>query len=351
MRTATFCFYGICIEVLAESLNVIQQLENDFVFFQKPTERIDFSFLIRSETKRPRHWLPFPRIGRSRFYLAPFGELRLCFFEKSWVSYRHHEGKCEIFSDPSTAYEVSLMMLLAYVGEALDRKGIHRIHGLAIAWQGAGAILLAPSGGGKSTLAMQLLSDSEIGLLSDDVPWVTSQREILAFPQRIALKSPPLLPPDQYWVFRRFRYGEKYVVKNSVFREKIAARAPLRWIIIMDSKRGTASLSQVPRWKLWIPLLRWLLVGHETPQIWEVFLRLSFRNWLSKVGIFLRRLWLVIKLTTQCRAANFRTSENAEESAECLKHFLKNNLRKNNKPASDDFIIPFEENHTAQKAY
>ena len=57
----------------------------------------------------------------------------------------------------------------------LDGKGLHRIHGLGLEYRGEGALLLLPSGGGKTTMTMgscSLLRDRGVRLISEDSPLI-----------------------------------------------------------------------------------------------------------------------------------------------------------------------------------
>lgn len=314
-------FHGVTARVASVYAHVLEDLKNDFAYFLTGPGESDLSLTVQSLEVAPKGWIPLPRLGRSRFFLSPPGETRVAYFEKSRVVYRFHRGRCEVYSDAATAYEVAYLMLLAYVGEALDRKGIHRIHGLGMTWRGDGMIVLAPSGGGKSTLALELLRSPEMAILSDDVPWVNPRGEILAFPQRIALKTRPTIAPEFVRTFRRVRYGEKFVVGSRYFEQRIVEKSPLRWLVVIDSKRGSALLEKRSRIFLIWPLLRWLVLGLETPQVWEVFVRLTPSDLWAKAKILFSRARLAWRLGRQSQAASFRLSPHVTESGETLKRF------------------------------
>ena len=118
-------------------------------------------------------------------------------------------------------------------------------------------------------------------------------------------------------------YGEKYVVGSDFFGPAVMNESPVQWLIIGNKKKKEkAEISQVNRMHLVWPLLKWLVIGYETPQIWEFFLRPSLSDVVFKAGILLSRLRSAFKLLTGVRVARFQFSKDAAQSALVFESFF-----------------------------
>ena len=59
--------------------------------------------------------------------------------------------------DSDLLYEATYLFLLSRIGEFLDSRRLHRIHAMAVGFHGRAVLAIFPMGGGKSTLAAELL--------------------------------------------------------------------------------------------------------------------------------------------------------------------------------------------------
>jgi hypothetical protein len=119
------------------------------------------------------------------------------YFGQALNIYDKAASRCQIISDNlELAHEIAYLTILSRVSEALERKRLHRIHGLGIESGGKGTIVLLPSGGGKSILALSLLrQNNQFLLISEDSPLLRADGHLLPFPLRIGV-HPQSLPPD-----------------------------------------------------------------------------------------------------------------------------------------------------------
>jgi hypothetical protein len=315
--------HGVRVRVTSDCQSVLKDLAHDFHYFaRRPTKKRAFEIQVGPGDSDSLDWKKTFSLGRATFFLSPKKSQRVCFFGKAWVQYHFEEQYAVIrCDDKKIAYEVCYFCILAYAGEMLDKEGLHRLHGLGLNIDGTGAIVLAPSGTGKSTWAMRYITGSNAKLLSDDMPLIGPNNQMFAFPQRIALREVPEIPRRYVRKFSRARYGEKYVVGAEFFRKRIADRSPLSWLILTQ-RNGNDVIRQVSRFRLVWPLMKWLVIGFETPQIWELFVRPSPSDVLQKSHILARRLVTAARLVRSCRAAEFHISQSPEKSVLALEKFL-----------------------------
>src|SRR5690606_25488273 len=78
--------------------------------------------------------------------------------------------------------ELAYLMVHARLGPLLEARGLVRVHGLGLVVNERAAVLLTPSGGGKSRLALSLLQLPEVRLLSDDIVLLDWRGRAQAFP-------------------------------------------------------------------------------------------------------------------------------------------------------------------------
>lgn len=315
-------FHGLSVRVRAEGLGALLSLvDHDFAYFTGPCSPAPtFNIELR---RGPPGDGPVGA-GRSRFVRWRARETVVLFFGTARVRYRFAEGQVEITSeDPQSAYEALYLSLLSLMGEALDDRGLHRLHGFAFRGWGRGVILLGASGAGKSTLGLELLERSTIDLISDDTPLVARGAAMRAFPQRIALKERPDFADEQVRRFPRQLSEEKFVVSVGRYRDRVAAEAEIDWLVLLRrSGEISPSVRRCARWRAAWPLAKWLVIGYETPQIWELFLRPSARDVLKKARIALSRARVAWDLFWRARVATLERAGTPEQCRLALSSFL-----------------------------
>lgn len=327
-------FFGLRVSVGTPWESLAAELRHSYHYFltrggpnpiHTQTEGDRFRVLHQDEPA-PR-WGPSLRLWGTRLYWGRGGERRVCFFGSVWVAYHYKEGWAKVWGqDPKTIFEAIYLLLHSYVGEAMDRKGLHRIHGLGVSTKDRGAIFLGASGTGKSTLAMDLLRETDLGLLSDDMPLVDGHGTVHPFPQRIALKEAPPVESRFVRPFLRAKYSPKFVVSAEYFGARVGGARKLSRLVV-TRRLGAASptLRRLSSRELFVPLLKWLVVGWETPQIWQLFVR---GDLLAKGGILFRRVRTAWALGTGCegyalelgtdRRANWELARSIGEGAPCV---------------------------------
>lgn len=187
-----------------------------------------------------------------------------------------------ISANETLAQELGYLFLQSEIGRFLDEQGLHRVHALGLALpNGSSALVLLPSGGGKSTLALEALQSGGCQLLSDDSPLVDRFGNVHPFPLRLSFRKDAKLPDDwkaKATVFERRKHGEKLLVPTSALPSHSLPRPEEKFrpgFLIVARRHGNRkepSLSPMPKWKSSGPLLRDLVVGLGIPQVAELIL-------------------------------------------------------------------------------
>ncbi|MBI3298080.1 MAG: hypothetical protein HYZ75_07950 [Elusimicrobia bacterium] len=174
--------------------------------------------------------------------------------------------------EPDLLHELGYLFLHSRVGAALDRRGLHRVHALGFSWRGKGGLLLLPSGGGKTTLALALAARPEFALLSDDLPLLGADGRLRAFPQRLSLRGPGPFPfaSSVLRPFRRRRHGAKTLLDLSAYPGRLADAAPLEWLVVGCPGPGPTFAARCSRARAAAALLDGMVLGRGLPQVLEL---------------------------------------------------------------------------------
>lgn len=147
---------------------------------------------------------------------------------RALARYETGSGRFEVTSlDDDLLYESCYLYLLSHIGEALDEKGLHRIHAVAVSVDGQALLVLLPMGGGKSTLAAELIGHEGVKLLSDDSPMIDSRGHVYSFPTHLGLLpgSEDSIPEKHQRKIRRMEFGPKVLIDYEFFADQVAESA------------------------------------------------------------------------------------------------------------------------------
>ena len=70
------------------------------------------------------------------------------------------------------------------------------------------------------------------------------------------------------------------------------------------------------------PILKWMVIGYETPQVWEMYLRISPKELPAKVNILFKRLRSGFELWKQSNVAMLHLSGSPEATHPVIDKFL-----------------------------
>ncbi|MDX6768724.1 MAG: hypothetical protein SF051_04275 [Elusimicrobiota bacterium] len=216
--------------------------------------------------------------GWRGFKTRPDGGARLVRWDDgSWARCDYGRGEVVVHArDPERLRELGYLAALSRAGEALDRRGLHRVHALAVASPAGAALVLLPSGGGKSTLALELLRRGTLRVLSDESPLVDREGRVHPFPLRLALREGADLAglaPGDLRPFRRRGYGAKTLVEPAALRAESGPSAPVRWLLAGERSDGPPALAPLSRARALAALAGPLVLGAGLAQMAEYMAR------------------------------------------------------------------------------
>ena len=207
--------------------------------------------------------------------------------------------------DEHLAHEAAYHFLTSEIGAHLDRRGLPRLHALALSGaQGAVAVML-PSGGGKSTLALRALRAEGVRLLSEDTALMDRRGRLHPFPLRIGVNAADAatLPPGQVRRLERMEFHPKLALEVEAFRDRIeTVPRPLRHLVIGCRSLGReARLEPDRRGSALAPLLREAVVGVGVYQGMEFLLQRGMVDAVRMAPAGLTRAWCSAALLSRAR--------------------------------------------------
>jgi hypothetical protein len=321
--------HGLIISLEAEDPQLVSWLLRPFRYFQR------------------NHGEPLVRISVKQEE-PPYNELpqvEAAFFTPRNVVYQDTDrkiidyfGKGIVFQNGNGSYEICgeeqnflneafYLLTLSLLGQYCDRKGMLRIHALALSCRDHAALILLPQGGGKSTLAMSMMSLPEIRYISDDDPIFNPSGEILPFPRPLGilnLESLSNIPPEYIYSVDRMEFGKKFYVDCDFWKDKIETRN-LKQIILISAKRvlnGQPSVHSLSRFRIFKILLRDAVIGIGLYQGMEFLFQSSSWDVLSKLPVFFKRLRRAVRLTLSSDPYLLVLGNDVCQNAQVLQQFL-----------------------------
>ncbi len=317
-------FAGVRVRLESDSAAALEALQRDFSLFAAPfaPEALAWRLDLRRGTavRRPgpgRPWAAWSE-GTTRRVVYDDGAT-------AWFDRARGLGAAAS-EDPLRLQETAHLAILAAVGEELDRRGLHRVHALGFERGGGAGLLLLPSGGGKSELALSLLMSRRARLLSEDTPLLDASGTVRPFPVRLSFRAGADLtgvPAERVRAYRRRRWGERRLVDADYFKDRVSGPVPLRWILIGEKADGRAArVRAASRADALAALGSALVVGVGVPQMAEWRLRLDASCAAGLVRACVSRLATACAAAARARTHRFRLSRSPAESAAALDAWL-----------------------------
>jgi hypothetical protein len=233
-----------------------------------------------------------------------------------------------VTEDLELAHEIGYLTILSRLSEALEKKRLHRIHGLGVESGGKGTIILLPSGGGKSTMALSILRErNQFRLISEDSPLIRQDGYLLPFPLRIGV-HPQNVPSDIDARFtrmdKRIEFSPKISIDIRYFGDQVSHQ-PVPVSSLLLGVRTTGRRTEiVPASRM--AVLRYVLansiIGIGLYQGLEFLLQKNLRESLQHLGLLGSRAYNNMVLLRRARVYRFLIGRDIARNYECLRDFL-----------------------------
>jgi hypothetical protein len=331
MESLNLDFHGIPVLLESMSGDLLSGLRRDFEYFVSPGGDREPALIL---TLDPDPAPPELRPDRSPdFVLRDWrayddGSLRRILYDDgAFAVYDFQERRGHIScADLGRLHELAYLAVLSRVGESLDDRGWHRVHALGFASGERGGLLMLPSGGGKSVLAMALVRGTGLLLLSDDSPLVAAELRLKAFPLRWGFLPEQGLagvPEGRVRLFRRKAFGSKKLVDVGFFRDRLAEEAGADWLLIGRRHQEAPEFSPVPRLRMFLFLVWWMVVGVGLAQMSEYMMIPTWRGLGRLLHIGWRRARTAWRLSGAARCLVFRLGPDPGANARALEDFTR----------------------------
>lgn len=333
--TRHFDFYGLGVCVQGDSKAFVDAVVRDFRFFC----RDDGSSCARTTAnvrvegyRRPPEFDGLPDIPAA--FLTP----RNVCFKEGHTSYIDYFGKAlgvldrksriyRIYSDDDDLlHEACYLFLLSTVGEHLDRRGLHRVHALGVTYRDKAVLLLLPSGGGKSTMALELLSREGFKLLAEDTPLIDAAGRVYPFTLRIGVRpeSVPDIPREYLHTMRRMEFDPKTIIDIEYFRDRLATDTaePAAVLVGQRNLGRISSIEPISFVEGMRAMTKYAIVGIGVYQGLEFILERGLSDLRGKLGTVLARGRASVRLLRRSQTYRFVLGRDTERNMQTLLEFL-----------------------------
>lgn len=333
-KRKTGSLHGICVEINGPGS---ERLASDFdFFFDRPPQATEkYSVTLELVHRAPASGdLPDAEASRVFPDCVLYEEKdRLCYeYGAGAVLLVRRAGRSShaelVCAEDSLAEEVGYLYLQSEIGRFLDAQGLHRVHGLGLGFaNGSSALVLLPSGGGKSTLGLELLRQEYGMLLSDDTPLLDRLGNMRPFPLRLSFRPETELP--EAWrkgaqIFERRKHGPKLLVPTRALPGSLLPRPTDRFrpgLLLLGERHGSRrepSLTRVGRAAGLKALTRDMVVGLGIPQVAELLLTRGLASLPGLAPTAASRLAAAAAYLARAKVYRFSLSRSSSANAAAL---------------------------------
>ncbi|MCB9594807.1 MAG: hypothetical protein H6719_18950 [Sandaracinaceae bacterium] len=218
--------------------------------------------------------------------------------------------------EPADFVEQGYLMIHSRLGPHLERRGFVRLHACGFVVDGQAGLALAPSGGGKSRLAVALLRhDPSVSLLGDDMVLLDRLGRALPFPHPIGVSDPSVGEGlGEVRRFQRRAHGDKWLIGGAPLLARHAAgRFPVAMVALLTrASAPPTKLTEAPPGALWAALWRDAVVGLGLPQVIEMVARRGAQDLVAMTPSVLRRARSAAALASRAQARRLESHDPSE---------------------------------------
>jgi hypothetical protein len=314
--------YGMDININSDKEKLINLVRKDFSYFIKTNERTSKHTLninIQEKVKEviPKGLIATKQTTNSIYY--DVGKKRYNdYFGKAVTVFDYTKESVEIFyTDQDFLHEITYLLILSRSAKFMDGKGFHKIHACAVNINQKNIVFMMGSKGGKSTLFMELIRESEVSIISDDTPVVDRFGRIYPFPLRLGIEDKnklysyfPYLRESNIYKFKRQNFSEKYLVSTNELRNKVNTGEKNILIQGFRTTLNKPKLVRISKLKMFKFLMNHMVIGIGLPLILEYFLEHNIRDHVKNIKNLVSRLFSSVSLLLNSDCYEFYMSEN-----------------------------------------
>jgi hypothetical protein len=331
--TIWFDFYGLVIEVTCSRTELVEEVRRDFSFFQ--VDQRDSQVVINMHLEAP-SYSGLPEVPatvltpRNVSFLAG-RTTYIDYFGRGLGVYDRDQKRCDVYTeDEHLLREIVYLFILSTAGQHLDKRGLHRLHALGVSYNGRGVLLLLPSGGGKSTMALALLGEDGFLLLSEDTPLIDRKGRALPFhlPLGIRIGNDTDIPKEYLRTVRRMEFEPKTLVDLEFFKDRLVSDAVEPGLILIGQRNlgQQSKIVRISKFAAFKSLVKYMVVGLGVYQGLEFLLEKGLFDAVRNVGVGFSRLYNSVRLLFRARAYRFVLGRDHEKNRRTLIEFLKREL-------------------------
>ncbi len=327
-------FHGVTATIACDDDEVLRRVACDFSYFRAPgASATGPAGLAITARRRAPEYASLPPLAATvytpRNVCFSSGDVTyIDYFGRALAVYHHRERRFEVdCPEVDLLHEIVYLTILSRVGERLEERRLHRIHALAVEVAGRSALFLMPSGGGKTTLALEFLRRGDpYRLVSEDSPLVGAGGRLLPFPLRLGILAtqPPPFAAEHVTHVRRMEFEPKYLVSLDAFPGALAGGTSMPELLFVGRRTLGCACSIVPagRRVALRALLESMVVGVGLYQGVEFLLRTSALDLARMGGVVASRTQRALALARRCQAFVVDLGRDPAHNAEKLLGFL-----------------------------
>jgi len=333
MTDLHFSFHGITLRVMCDDTEVARRVASDFSFFRTDRERSDQTGDVEIEAyRRAPDYDDLPALPAAvytaRNTCYPDGDITyIDYFGRALAVYDRRSSRLVVESEHlHLLHEIVFLSVLSRVGEKLEAKGMHRVHALAVVRGGDAALFAMPSGGGKTSLAMEFIRHGgSFQIAAEDSPLIDRSGRLLPFPLRFGVKDKPENIAERHIThIERMEFDPKYLISLEAFSGAIAT-SPARPKLLFLGRRtlGTdCTIEEIGRLAGLRGLIREMVIGVGLYQGVEFLLQSSIVDLWRSGHLFASRLLRALQLLRGCEILRVDLGRRPDHNAAEIIRFL-----------------------------
>ena len=334
--TIKFSFYGFGVEVKCQDIETLRDIQRDYSFFVSDDVTAKVFFEISNETP------DYSKFPHAKAYL--YTNHNICYrqeglsvidyFGRGLAVIDRNKNIYRVFCpDPHLRHEIVYLYIMAIAGRDLDLRNIHRVHGLGLEVNNKAILILLPSGGGKTTLLLDLLRSGAVKLISEDSPLIDVAGQLLPFPIRIGVLSedrPQDIPNEHLHLVERMGLKPKYMIDIDVFKDKIVRNPiPVRYIFCGVRSLGNESyIKPLSKYETLKELVENSVVGVGLYQGAEFLIQKGIIGLFRKSPVLFSRFKNAVRALYGAKTYSFVIGSDRKKNVETLLNFCQQNINR-----------------------